>query len=214
MEMTTRFVMMAGILAGCGESGVEIAREVRADSTGTTLTLTPPIRALAGPRALCLEFEPPGRSHRAADLTFVLTAASGGLDTLRSRLDRTGESTICFRDTLAVERRQKIKSSSKIYRSRSGTKFRIIDLVEQMIASAAGEPLSFAQSDLKISGWAMESRIYAEDPYRGFLPSIGRLVRYAPPREGAVGDILVRNDAGVREGDEISMFYDPVSIHI
>ena len=85
-----------------------------------------------------------------------------------------------------------------------------VDLVEQMIRSAYGETLPFAQKDLKIKGWAMEARIYAEDPYRGFLPSIGRLVRYDPPREGEVGDAVVRNDAGVREGDEISMFYDPM----
>jgi propionyl-CoA carboxylase alpha chain len=85
-----------------------------------------------------------------------------------------------------------------------------VDLVEQMIRSAYGEQLAFAQKDLKIDGWAMESRIYAEDPYRGFLPSIGRLVRYDPPQEGEVGDAIVRNDAGVREGDEISMFYDPM----
>ena len=85
-----------------------------------------------------------------------------------------------------------------------------VDLVEQMIRSAYGEKLPFAQKDLKINGWAMESRIYAEDPYRGFLPSIGRLVRYSPPPEGEVDGIVVRNDAGVREGDEISMFYDPM----
>jgi propionyl-CoA carboxylase alpha chain len=86
-----------------------------------------------------------------------------------------------------------------------------VDLVEQMIRSAYGERMSFGQQDLKINGWAMESRIYAEDPYRGFLPSIGRLVRYSPPQEGDVGDgVIVRNDAGVREGDEISMFYDPM----
>jgi len=86
-----------------------------------------------------------------------------------------------------------------------------VDLVEQMIRSAAGEALPFAQRDLRINGWAMESRIYAEDPYRGFLPSIGRLVRYSPPAEGpAAGGAIVRNDAGVREGDEISMFYDPM----
>jgi propionyl-CoA carboxylase alpha chain len=86
-----------------------------------------------------------------------------------------------------------------------------LDLVEQMIRVAAGEKLGFAQKDLKINGWAMESRIYAEDPYRGFLPSIGRLVRYSPPQEGpAPGGTIVRNDAGVREGDEISMFYDPM----
>ncbi len=85
-----------------------------------------------------------------------------------------------------------------------------VDLVEQMIRSAYGEKLAFAQKDLAIKGWAIESRIYAEDPYRGFLPSIGRLVRYYPPQEGRVGDQIVRNDAGVREGDEISMFYDPM----
>jgi len=85
-----------------------------------------------------------------------------------------------------------------------------VDLVEQMIRSAAGEKLPFAQKDLKINGWAIESRIYAEDPYRGFLPSIGRLVRYDPPAEGKVADAVIRNDAGVREGDEISMFYDPM----
>jgi propionyl-CoA carboxylase alpha chain len=86
-----------------------------------------------------------------------------------------------------------------------------IDLVEQMIRSAYGEKLAFSQKDLKINGWAMESRIYAEDPYRGFLPSIGRLVRYSPPAEGQTDDgAIVRNDAGVREGDEISIFYDPM----
>jgi len=86
-----------------------------------------------------------------------------------------------------------------------------VDLVEQMIRSAAGEKLPFAQADLTIHGWSIESRIYAEDPYRGFLPSIGRLVRYSPPPEGEVeGGAVVRNDAGVREGDEISMFYDPM----
>ena len=85
-----------------------------------------------------------------------------------------------------------------------------LDLVEQMIRSAAGEKLAFAQKDLKIDGWAVESRIYAEDPYRNFLPSIGRLVRYRPPQEGAREGFEVRNDAGVREGDEISMFYDPM----
>jgi propionyl-CoA carboxylase alpha chain len=85
-----------------------------------------------------------------------------------------------------------------------------LDLVEQMIRVAAGEALTFAQGDLKIDGWAIESRLYAEDPYRSFLPSIGRLVRYTPPAEGPQGSATVRNDSGVREGDEISMFYDPM----
>jgi propionyl-CoA carboxylase alpha chain len=85
-----------------------------------------------------------------------------------------------------------------------------LDLVEQMLRVAAGEPLGFGQDDLKIDGWAVETRIYAEDPYRNFLPSIGRLKRYSPPKEGDFGASRVRNDAGVREGDEISMFYDPM----
>jgi len=85
-----------------------------------------------------------------------------------------------------------------------------LDLVEQMLRVASGEKLAFKQKDLKVKGWAIESRIYAEDPYRNFLPSIGRLRTYRPPVEGKFGDILVRNDAGVREGDEISMFYDPM----
>jgi len=86
-----------------------------------------------------------------------------------------------------------------------------VDLVEQMIRVANGEALPFKQEDLKINGWAMESRLYAEDPYRNFLPSIGRLTRYRPPVEGTTerGGI-VRNDTGVFEGGEISMFYDPM----
>ena len=85
-----------------------------------------------------------------------------------------------------------------------------IDLVEQMIRVAAGEKLPFAQKDLKINGWAMESLLYAEDPYRGFLPSIGRLTRYRPPVEEAMPNRAVRNDTGVFEGGEISMYYDPM----
>ncbi|MGR3755616.1 MAG: acetyl-CoA carboxylase biotin carboxylase subunit, partial [Tranquillimonas sp.] len=100
-----------------------------------------------------------------------------------------------------------------------------IDLVEQMIRIADGRPLAFGQDDIKMQGWAMESRLYAEDPYRNFLPSIGRLTRYRPPAEVAAGplaeagqwhgdapagDRAVRNDTGVYEGGEISMFYDPM----
>ncbi len=85
-----------------------------------------------------------------------------------------------------------------------------IDLVEQMIKVAAGEKLPFAQKDIKLSGWAVESRIYAEDPYRNFLPSIGRLVKYRPPAEGVADGVTVRNDTGVEEGGEISMYYDPM----
>ena len=85
-----------------------------------------------------------------------------------------------------------------------------VDLVEQMIRVAYGETLPFKQDDLKINGWAMESRLYAEDPYRGFLPSIGRLTRYRPPAEEATATRAVRNDTGVFEGGEISMYYDPM----
>ena len=100
-----------------------------------------------------------------------------------------------------------------------------VDLVEQMIRVAAGEKLSITQDDVKLTGWAIENRLYAEDPYRGFLPSIGRLTRYRPPMEVAAGPLLetgkwqgdapsgetaVRNDTGVYEGGEISMYYDPM----
>ncbi|MBN8290774.1 acetyl/propionyl/methylcrotonyl-CoA carboxylase subunit alpha [Rhodobacter sp. NTK016B] len=86
-----------------------------------------------------------------------------------------------------------------------------VDLVEQMIRVANGEALPFKQEDLTINGWAMESRLYAEDPYRNFLPSIGRLTRYRPPVEGPTqGGGIVRNDTGVYEGGEISMYYDPM----
>src|SRR5215218_6543127 len=84
-----------------------------------------------------------------------------------------------------------------------------IDLVEQMIRIAAGEKLTIKQNDIKPNGWAVESRIYAEDPYRNFLPSTGRLVRYRPPAE-TTGTITIRNDTGVTEGGEISVWYDPM----
>src|SRR5689334_4598537 len=85
-----------------------------------------------------------------------------------------------------------------------------IDLVEQMIRVAAGEKLKLKQADVKLSGWAVETRVYAEDPTRNFLPSIGRLVRYRPPAEMNSGGITVRNDTGVYEGGEISIWYDPM----
>jgi propionyl-CoA carboxylase alpha chain len=85
-----------------------------------------------------------------------------------------------------------------------------IDLVEQMIRVAYGEKLSIKQSDVKLNGWAVESRIYAEDPTRNFLPSTGRLTTYRPPAEGKFGDVTVRNDTGVEEGGAISIYYDPM----
>ena len=81
-----------------------------------------------------------------------------------------------------------------------------LDLVELMIRVAAGEKLPFAQKDVKLEGWAVEARVYAEDPFRNFLPSTGRLVKYREPKPGAD----VRVDTGVYEGGEISMFYDPM----
>jgi propionyl-CoA carboxylase alpha chain len=85
-----------------------------------------------------------------------------------------------------------------------------IDLVEQMIRVATGEKLAIKQSDVKLKGWAVESRVYAEDPYRNFLPSIGRLTKYRPPAEMSDGGVTVRNDTGVYEGGEISLYYDPM----
>nr|MCS5662099.1 acetyl-CoA carboxylase biotin carboxylase subunit [Dehalococcoidia bacterium] len=81
-----------------------------------------------------------------------------------------------------------------------------LDLVEQMIRVAAGERLQFSQEDIGIDGWAVETRIYAEDPERGFLPATGRLTRYLPPRETST----IRLDSGVEEGEEVSVFYDPM----
>jgi propionyl-CoA carboxylase alpha chain len=85
-----------------------------------------------------------------------------------------------------------------------------IDLVEQMIRVAAGEPLKIRQADVRLDGWAVESRVYAEDPTRNFLPSIGRLTTYRPPQEKRENGITVRNDTGVYEGGEISIWYDPM----
>ncbi len=85
-----------------------------------------------------------------------------------------------------------------------------IDLVEEMIRIAAGEKLRFTQDDVRLNGWAIESRIYAEDPTRNFLPSTGRLITYRPPPEGGTDGATVRNDTGVTEGGEISIYYDPM----
>jgi propionyl-CoA carboxylase alpha chain len=85
-----------------------------------------------------------------------------------------------------------------------------IDLVEQMIRVAAGEKLKLKQADVKLNGWAVESRVYAEDPTRNFLPSTGRLTTYRPPEESQANGVTVRNDTGVYEGGEISIWYDPM----
>jgi len=85
-----------------------------------------------------------------------------------------------------------------------------LDLVEQMIRIAYGEKLAFTQADIGINGWSVETRVYAEDPYRNFLPSTGRLTRYNPPKESRSDTAVVRVDTGVEEGGEVSMFYDPM----
>ena len=85
-----------------------------------------------------------------------------------------------------------------------------LDLVELMLRVAAGEALPIRQEDVRLNGWAIESRLYAEDPYRSFLPSTGRLTRYRPPEEGEFDTHIVRNDTGVFEGGEISTYYDPM----
>jgi propionyl-CoA carboxylase alpha chain len=85
-----------------------------------------------------------------------------------------------------------------------------LDLVELMLRIADGEALPMTQDKVKLDGWAIESRLYAEDPYRNFLPSTGRLTRYRPPEEYASDLVAVRNDTGVFEGGEISTFYDPM----
>jgi propionyl-CoA carboxylase alpha chain len=85
-----------------------------------------------------------------------------------------------------------------------------LDLVELMIRVANGEKLPLTQEQVRRNGWAIESRLYAEDPYRNFLPSTGRLTRYRPPAESVSQALVVRNDTGVFEGGEISTFYDPM----
>ncbi|MGB8277752.1 MAG: acetyl/propionyl/methylcrotonyl-CoA carboxylase subunit alpha [Methylovirgula sp.] len=85
-----------------------------------------------------------------------------------------------------------------------------VDLVEEMIKIAAGERLALTQADVHLKGWAIESRIYAEDPSRDFLPSTGRLVTFRPPAEGHHDGVTLRHDTGVVEGSEISIHYDPM----
>ncbi|MFL2800149.1 MAG: acetyl-CoA carboxylase biotin carboxylase subunit [Paracoccaceae bacterium] len=85
-----------------------------------------------------------------------------------------------------------------------------LDLVELMIKVACGEPLKVSQEEIELKGWALESRIYAEDPYRNFLPSTGRLIEFKPPLVSNSEDKVIRNDCGVIEGGEISIYYDPM----
>ena len=138
--------------------------------------------------------------------------SAGTVELIVSGADKTGESFYF------LEMNTRLQVEHPVTEAITG-----VDLVEQMIRVAAGEKLPFTQDDIGIDGWAIENRVYAEDPYRGFLPSIGRLVHYQPPIPGwvddgktngrrgvAMGNGGVRVDDGVYEGGEVSMFYDPM----
>lgn len=134
--------------------------------------------------------------------------SAGTVELIVSGADETGESFYF------LEMNTRLQVEHPVTEAITG-----VDLVEQMIRVAYGEKLGFTQDDVTIDGWAIENRVYAEDPYRGFLPSTGRLVRYQPPVEGWTDDGEangrrgidgVRIDDGVFEGGEVSMFYDPM----
>ena len=134
--------------------------------------------------------------------------SAGTVELIVSGADETGESFYF------LEMNTRLQVEHPVTEAITG-----IDLVEQMIRVAAGEKLAMTQDDIRIDGWSIENRVYAEDPYRGFLPSIGRLVRYDPPLKGWTDDGSangrrgvdgVRVDDGVYEGGEVSMFYDPM----
>ena len=134
--------------------------------------------------------------------------SAGTVELIVSGADKTGESFYF------LEMNTRLQVEHPVTECITG-----VDLVEQMIRVAAGEKLEITQNDVKIDGWAIENRVYAEDPYRGFLPSTGRLSRYRPPVEGWTEDDAengrrgvdgVRVDDGVYEGGEVSMFYDPM----
>ena len=134
--------------------------------------------------------------------------SAGTVELIVSGADKTGESFYF------LEMNTRLQVEHPVTEAITG-----IDLVEQMIRVAAGEKLAMTQDDIGIDGWSIENRVYAEDPYRGFLPSIGRLVRYDPPVDGWTDDDSangrrgvdgVRVDDGVYEGGEVSMFYDPM----
>ena len=134
--------------------------------------------------------------------------SAGTVELIVSGADKTGESFYF------LEMNTRLQVEHPVTEAITG-----IDLVEQMIRVAAGEKLEMSQEDIGIDGWSIENRVYAEDPYRGFLPSTGRLVRYQPPLEGWRDDGTangrrgvdgVRVDDGVYEGGEVSMFYDPM----
>ncbi len=131
--------------------------------------------------------------------------SAGTVELIVSGADRTGEGFYF------LEMNTRLQVEHPVTEAITG-----LDLVEQMIRVAAGETLAFGQDDVTLNGWAVENRVYAEDPYRGFLPSTGRLVRYAPPAAtdtpygDTATDAYTRVDDGVDEGGEVSMFYDPM----
>ncbi|WP_432200643.1 biotin carboxylase N-terminal domain-containing protein [Erythrobacter sp. W53] len=134
--------------------------------------------------------------------------SAGTVELIVSGADKTGESFYF------LEMNTRLQVEHPVTEAITG-----VDLVEQMIRVAAGEKLDMTQDDIGIDGWAIENRVYAEDPYRGFLPSTGRLVEYEPPLAGWTDDGSangrrgvdgVRVDDGVYEGGEVSMFYDPM----
>ena len=134
--------------------------------------------------------------------------SAGTVELIVSGADETGESFYF------LEMNTRLQVEHPVTEAITG-----IDLVEQMIRVAAGEKLEMTQDDIKIDGWAIENRVYAEDPYRGFLPSTGRLTRYKPPvagwtddgeENGRRGVDGVRVDDGVYDGGEVSIFYDPM----
>lgn len=125
--------------------------------------------------------------------------SAGTVELIVSGADKTGESFYF------LEMNTRLQVEHPVTECITG-----LDLVEQMIRVAAGEELTFKQDEIKLDGWAVENRVYAEDPYRNFLPSIGRLVRYSPPMESTAEDKIVRVDHGVYEGGEVSVYYDPM----
>nr|WP_283938007.1 acetyl/propionyl/methylcrotonyl-CoA carboxylase subunit alpha [Sphingomonas caseinilyticus] len=125
--------------------------------------------------------------------------SAGTVELIVSGADKTGESFYF------LEMNTRLQVEHPVTEEVTG-----LDLVEQMIRVAAGEKLAFTQDEVKLNGWSIEARVYAEDPYRGFLPSTGRLTTYRPPAEHRDGDSVIRVDDGVAEGGEISMFYDPM----
>ncbi|MCJ8191490.1 acetyl-CoA carboxylase biotin carboxylase subunit [Sphingomicrobium aestuariivivum] len=125
--------------------------------------------------------------------------SAGTVELIVSGKDKTGESFYF------LEMNTRLQVEHPVTEEITG-----VDLVEQMIRVAAGEKLPFVQGDIAYNGWAIEARVYAEDPYRGFLPSTGRLTTYSPPHEERSEEGVVRVDDGVAEGGEVSMFYDPM----